>query len=433
MPGIVSSALRAALLTGCLLLAGTAAAAPAETVRREVGEPLLAAKASLAKKRFQDALAQVEKAQGVGDRTAYETYLVDEIKAYALQGLNRNAEALAAMEAAVRSGKIPPADLGVRLHILANLAFKVKDWDRSLDYAGQAIKAGVKEADVRQVMGQSYFMKQDFAHATPLFAGVVADEEKAGRKPTEAMIVTVMGSAVRQNDDAAFLAGLEKMVTYYPRTNYWHDVVTVARRQPGFSDDLRLDADRLMAATGSFSKGARYMEFAQALLVENLAGEAEAALKKGYAVGMLGKGDQAGRHQRLMDLAKTQADAERAGGVDQRLAAATTGPDLVAAGMAYAGIGRYPQAMAAITAGLKKGGLKDPQHVQLRLGVVQLAAGQADKAHATLSALTKADGTAVLARLWLLESRGIIQEPMNRAGVTDSAPRQGAVKSAAER
>ena len=53
--------------------------------------------------------------------------------------------------------------------------------------------------------------------------------------------------------------------------------------------------------------------------------------------------------------------------------------------------------------------------------------------HATLSALTKADGTAVLARLWLLESRGIIQEPMNRAGVTDSAPRQGAVKSAAER
>ena len=55
--------------------------------------------------------------------------------------------------------------------------------------------------------------------------------------------------------------------------------------------------------------------------------------------------------------------------------------------------------------GIQKGGLKFPEDSKLRLGVVMLQAGKRADAEKVLKSVKGADGTAELARLWLLTKK----------------------------
>jgi len=55
--------------------------------------------------------------------------------------------------------------------------------------------------------------------------------------------------------------------------------------------------------------------------------------------------------------------------------------------------------------GIAKGGLKRAEDAKLHLGIAQLMAGDGAKAQATLKTVSGADGTADMARLWMLYAR----------------------------
>jgi len=61
--------------------------------------------------------------------------------------------------------------------------------------------------------------------------------------------------------------------------------------------------------------------------------------------------------------------------------------------------------LALIEQGIKKGGLKRPEDAKLRLGEAQLYAGQKAKGVQTLKTVQGSDGTADIARLWILNAR----------------------------
>ncbi len=142
---------------------------------------------------------------------------------------------------------------------------------------------------------------------------------------------------------------------------------------------------------------------AQLALQDGLPVEARAIVDKGYAVGALGTGEQAARHQRLKELVLKQ-QAESAAGIAQGAVAAAAhseGNELVKVGTVYASMGQPDKAIDLIERGIAKGKLKRPEDARLRLA---LALAQSPKTRAKgvqmLRAMPGSDGTADVARLY---------------------------------
>jgi hypothetical protein len=179
------------------------------------------------------------------------------------------------------------------------------------------------------------------------------------------------------------------------------------QRKPGFSDRLSIHVYKLRFAVNDLSSPNDYMEFAQLALQDGVPGEAKAVMDKGYAAGVLGKGDQAARQARLRALVdKSLADARKNRAKAEKDAEAQkSGDDLVKVGLDYAYDGNAAKGIALIQKGIRKGNLKRPEDAKLRLGEAQLHAGQKSRAVQTLKGVHGDDGTADLARLWVLQAR----------------------------
>jgi hypothetical protein len=228
------------------------------------------------------------------------------------------------------------------------------------------------------------------------------------RKPAEEELEILRSCYRKDHDDAGYVAATEKLITYYPKKEYWTDLLGRVQRKPGFSDRLSVNVYRLRFATGNLATVNDYMEFSQLALQAALPAEAKSILDKGYEVGLLGKGDQAPRQQRLRDLiAKSLADSQKARAQYEREAlAAAGGDDLVRLGVETVYEGNAEKGLSLIQQGIKKGNLKHAEDAKLALGEAQIAAGQKQRAAQTLRSVEGKDGTADLARLWILEARG---------------------------
>jgi hypothetical protein len=78
---------------------------------------------------------------------------------------------------------------------------------------------------------------------------------------------------------------------------------------------------------------------------------------------------------------------------------------MVKIGLNYVYEGKADKGLPLIEAGIKKGGLRRPEDAKLRLGEAQIYAGQKAKGVQTLRDVKGTDGTADIARLWVLLAR----------------------------
>ena len=108
-----------------------------------------------------------------------------------------------------------------------------------------------------------------------------------------------MNAAVRQKDIVGETFALERLVSYYPKKEYWVTLLNRMQRKPNFSDRLALDTYRLSLATGSMSAANDFSEMAQLALQAGSGAEAKQVIDKGFAAGVLGAGPEAERHKRL--------------------------------------------------------------------------------------------------------------------------------------
>ena len=78
---------------------------------------------------------------------------------------------------------------------------------------------------------------------------------------------------------------------------------------------------------------------------------------------------------------------------------------MVTVGLNYVYEGKTDKGLAMIEKGIRKGGLKRPDDAKLHYGEALMHAGQRQKAVAVLRDVKGTDGTADLARLWVLTAR----------------------------
>lgn len=379
-----------------------------EQVRAEVGRPLQAARDLIKGQKFKEALVKLREVEAVPNRTAYENFLLEQMRASAAMQAGDLATAAKSTQALIASGRLSNADQGRFAAGLASLYYREKDYSNAATWAQRSLQANPGDRTMRGLMIQSYYLAGDTAAAAKEAQADIAAAEKAGQTPPEDRLQLLANIASKGNDRAAYFAALERLVAHYPKKEYWNDLLRRVEARPGFSNRLTLDVYRLRRATKTLDSGGEIFEMAQLALQERQAAEAKAILDEGFASGVLGKGNEAERQKRLLNLA-TQRAAEAREQLPASEAEAREQKDgeaLIRVGMAYSGMGQHDKAIPLIQQGIalmQQGGAKGKARLDeanLHLGIAYLRAGQKANAQKTFRAVSGNDGSADLARLW---------------------------------
>jgi tetratricopeptide (TPR) repeat protein len=379
----------------------------AQRVRPQVGVPLQNAQEMLRQGKFDTAATQVDEAEKVANKTAYESFVIEQMRGAVARAAGDYAAAAASYEAQLASGRVPAsAQLTLEMAI-ATMSYQVKDYPKAVVWITRYIARGGNDPAMRALLIQAYFQQDDYTDAAKVQAEEIVAAERAGHKPSEASLQLLAACQNRLRDDRGFIATMEKLAAFYHKPDYFAQLIHAVQVKPGFaSDRLALDVARLGLAIGMFSTSAQYMDMAQRALAIGLAGEAETIIDKGVAAGILGVGAEAARTQRLKELVAATIAEDRQSLAGDAEAAAADGNALLSIGAKYVSYGRFDKGIQAMEKAVANGGLKRPEDARLHLGLAYLSAGQPAKAVLTLKAVGGSDGTADLAHLWILNVGG---------------------------
>jgi hypothetical protein len=393
--------MRAAVAALVLVLGSGAGVLAADTVRPEVGNPLKSAQALVKAGKGKEALAEVAKADAAANKTPYESFLIQQMRGSAALAAGDNETAIKSFEGVLASGRVSGKEAQQMQEAVAVGYYKMKDYPKAAAAAQKYFKEGGTDAAMRTVQLQSYYLGNDCASVSKMLS------EDSAHKASEEELQILRTCYSKEKDDAGYVAATERLLVNYPKKDYWTELLARVQRKPGFSDRLGVHVYKLRNATGNFTSANDYMELAQLAMQDGVPAEAKVVLDKGYSAGVLGKGSEAARQKRLQDLVdKTLADSKKTRAQDEKDAeAAKTGDDLVRIGLEYVYEGQSDKGLALIDQGIKRGGLKRPEDAKLRQGEAQLYAGKKNAAVATLKTVKGTDGTADIARLWVLQAR----------------------------
>jgi len=393
-----------AFFCAALTMAAMAFALPvqaqAQGVRPEVGKPLQAAAAALKARRAREALGEVAKAEAVPNRTANENFLIAQMKGAAANAAGDYDTAINAFESVLQSGRVSGREASEMVKAVAVAYYQKKDYAQASKWAQRYFKEGGGDPAMRTMLLQSYYLSGDCGAVSR----VAGDESRAG---SEEELQMLLNCYQRSRDNAGYVATMEKLVVHYPKKEYWTDLLSRVQKKPGFSDRLSLHVYRLRLATGNLKEANDYMEMAQLALQAGSPAEAKQVVDKGYETRVLGTGKEAERHARLKALVDKSLAASQQGRTKEEAdaAAAPSGEELVKVGMNYVYEGKADKGLPLIEQGIKKGNLKRPEDAKLTLGEAQLLAGHKQRAVQTLRGVSGNDGTADIARLWVLNAR----------------------------
>jgi hypothetical protein len=389
-------------LVAALLGAG---AVQAQAVRPEIGKPLQAAQELIKAQKYKDALAKVREADAVGGKTAAESTLIERMRIAAASGAGDVETAAKSFEAI--GAQVSAAE---RLRMIESLAggyYRAQNYAKAMQWGQRYFKEGGTSASIRTLLIQSQYLSGDFAGAAKELTTEIQQAEKAGQPPGEDRLKLLVNATLKLNDTNGYVWALERLVTYYPKKDYWVDLLGRLQRKPNFSDRLALDTYRLSLATETLTKANDYMEMAQLAVQAGFPAEAKQVLDKGFAANVLGQGAEAERHKRLRDLVakRLEEDKKNQAASIAEAQEAKDGTALVNAGMNLVFQGEKEKGLQLMQQGLSKGNLKRADDARLHYAIAHIVAGESGKAQATLKTVGGTDGTADLARLWALYAK----------------------------
>jgi hypothetical protein len=401
-------ALLASLCGGAWLCsAALAADAPpaGPQVSKTVAKPLKAAQEALAAKKLDEALTHVHEAQGAaGDKTAYDSYVINILLFQIYQQKQDMADAIPVLQLAAQSQYASPDQQKLWLKNIALYYFQQKDYAKSLEVADQAVKHGVNDLDTLGLIAKAQYLSGKYKEAATTMQDVVSKQDK----PDEESLKLLWQFDLKANDDAGAAKTVEKLVTYYPKPEYWANALAPLVRMDIKDAHLQLNVYRLMADVGVLKLPSDYAEMAEIALDAGYPGETQNVLQQAFAKNVFVEQRDKDRYQHLLEGAKQRSanDQAQLATSEQTAAGAANGDPLVQLGAAYISYGQNDKAVAAITKGIAKGGLKSPDEANLLLGIAQLRqknGGAAQQAFDKVAASSNG-GYSRLGKLWALRA-----------------------------
>ncbi|HEU4853143.1 MAG TPA: hypothetical protein VFT37_13405 [Telluria sp.] len=394
-------ALAALGFTAAAPLVGLAPAAyAAETLRPEVGKPLQAAQSLMKAGKNKEALAKLREADAVSGKSANESYLIERVRAGAASAAGDYSQAARSFEILLDSGRLSASEKAQFSEGLVGIYMRAKDYGK----ANAAIERQLKERNDPKLRG--YLLQNYYAQGnSAAILNVVRGEEKAGRIPSEDMYGMVANMQNKSGDKAGYVVTLEKLARHYPKPSYWADLLNRVERKPGFSSRLSVDVYRLKLKNGLLKKPSEFMEMAQLVLQEKAPAEAQRVVAAGYAAGALGVGAEAARHERLKALTDKEAAGFVASAPAQEAAIRKENdmPGLLRLGYGLVQSGKSEQGLKLMNEAIKSNGLGERKdEAKLRLGEAYATAGNRKQAEATWRSVGGKDGSADLARYFIM-------------------------------
>lgn len=390
--------------------APAAEAAKTETIRPEMFKLLdpVKVKELMAAKKYDEVQANITAAEAFPAATAYETYVINRMKLALGSSTGNDKMAMAALEAVIASNRVPKNDQAEFIQALGNYYYNAKDYAKASDWFKRYQKESATPEKVRGNLIRSQYLGNDFAPAKAELEKVIAEDEKAGKKPQLEDLRLLASANVKLKDMAAYSVVMEKLVQHYPSDEFWTDMVRRTTAKPSFANRLQLDVYRLESAALKEMAPEEYTEMAELALLEGFFTEAKKAMDAGYAKGVLGKGSNAAKHKQLLDKATRGAadDARTISSGETSAAAAKTGLPLVKLGYAYATMDQFDKGIPLMEKGISKGGMKNPDDSKLLLGVAYAKAGRKAEAIKVFEGLKGNDGMADLAKYWTMYLNG---------------------------
>ena len=383
--------------------AGKAAATKAKgkqdastTARREVGTPINDALKLVESKNYDGALAKVQQADAVKDKTPYEEFMV--AKYIAFISVNREPQDLAAAHAAVNrqiaSGGAPEAEKPgmYSMGMLLNYA--------SMDYA-KAIQSAEELKKLNQplneqqtvVLVQSYYNTMDYANAAKEAKAISDAKVAANEKPSADILGLLLNSQAKLMDDAGYRVTLDRLATVSTQPEVWSQIMDFALATKDIQEHHLLNLFRLATLVGTM-RDTDYAAMATIDLTNGLPNEAKEALAKGNRT----SGDLFTDTNKMLANDQGSLTALAAEASKQ-----TNGEIEVKLGESYLTYARYDEAVTALRAGIQKGGLKDLPDAQTTLGIALYRAGKKDEALAEFRKAEMASTSAgPVAHTWVL-------------------------------
>jgi hypothetical protein len=391
-------ALAALGFTAAAPVVGLAPAYAAETLRPEVGKPLQEAQQLMKQGKNKEALARLRELDKVGGKSPNETYLIERTRAGAASAAGEYETAAKAFEYLIGSGKLSGAEKAQFSEGLIGIYMRAGD----LGKANAAIERQLKDHDdpkLRAYLMQNYYKQ---GNVTAL-ENELRNAEKRGTL-SEDQLGMLANVQLKKNDKAGYVNTIEKLAASYPKPQYWSDLLNRVQGKPGFSGRLMVDVWRLKLANNLMKKPSEYMEMAQLVLQAKAPAESIKVIDKGYKAGALGTGPDAARHQRLKDLAeKTLADQNKTFATDEaQLTKEGDNDGLAALGYSLVQSGQADKGLKMMEAAIKTNKLKYPEDAKLHLGEAYAVAGKKQQAISTLKSVGGKDGTADLARYFIM-------------------------------
>ena len=380
-------------------------------VSKDLAKPLKAAQEALQAKppKLQEAVQHLKEAESNPKKTPYDEHIINALAGSAYAHMNDYAAAEKAFEAQVNDGFTDQQDLPHIVKATAQINYQLKNYDKAIEYGTKAIKGGFGDEEINVIVGQSYYLKNDWKGTIGFFKPVVDADIKAGRAPKDQSLQLMMSACVKLDDADCTTRSLEKLVAYYPKPDYWKDLLYTMQQDKALtqSEKSTLQLYRLMSEVDVLSRADDYTEMAQLAMEQGSPGEAQHILETGFSKGVFADQRTKDKNQRLLDAAKKAAVADQATlpKIESDAKNAPTGDKDVGVGLAYLGYGQYDKASDLLSQGLSKGGVKSDAEAHLLLGIAQLKSGHKDEAVKSFHAV-KGDPTLErLANLWSLHAR----------------------------
>lgn len=379
-----------------------------EGVSKGAAKALKAVQDAANAKKWDEALSKAQEAKALPNLTAFDKYVIAQFETQAYAAKQNYAKAAEAIEAQLDTGKGSAAEQGRNMKILTTVYYQVKNYPKAAETGLKTIKTGAADAETYTLVAQSYYLQGKYQDTVKFLNEYVSEQEKRGQSPKEQTLQLISDSYTKLNNSDGATSTLEKLVSYYPKPNYWNNLLYTLMRSEGNNDRITLNIYRLMLDTNTLKQGSDFTEMAQLAVESGTPCEAQRVLEKGVAENAFSEQREKERNARLLDTSKKACANDQAGiaKFETEAKSAAGGEADVRLGQAYLSFDQYDKAAEAIQRGISKGQLKSPEEAQILLGIAQLKQKKADDAAKAFKSVKGGDAKLTrLANLWALHAR----------------------------
>ena len=405
-PLLPALALGAALVGG-LLFTSPAQAAPPQKLDRAVGLKLQAAQKDIQKGNYAAAEAALDQASALPKQTPYSRHVATQLYVFAYEKTHDYAKLAPKLEELRSDAYVTPAQQAQFTTALAQIYYQLHNYPKAIEYGTEAIQKGWADQQMPTLVGQAYYLSNNWRGTIQFEKGLVAAAVKNGQKPTKQSLQLVQSACQHLNDQGCLLNSIEQLVVYYPQPQYWQYLI-YKTLQSVKSDANLLQTYRLAFNVGVMQQPHEFTNYAELAIEANDPGEAEQVLDKALQANVYTDAHARAKAERVLGDAKRKADQDLAGGLASTAAVAarqSSGQSDVNVGLAYLGYQQYDKAVSAISQGISKGKLKNPAEAHLLLGIAQLKSGNKAAALKAFNAVQGDPTLKRLASLWSLRAR----------------------------